>query len=355
MYGMKLFPDMNLSGLRNALHHRQLEKDARQDRQTDITKTVERVVDVIDGRIRLVGGYKKKLQYVIRNSLEFTDSLIDRFPPAIEVSSRTFVSDPYVNAFFSNTRDVQTIFSQSSEIREFMEDYANGELAHCCALLCMHKSEKTVLGVELAGDTLRKDVKQTAVNFTDHRIYSPAPTEPETRQGLKQCLFEGLVTNTLERVVQLKLSNQRLQHERQMLQARLRHAQYLLGRQAGRQDSEADRKREIEETRLKLERTEEDLRKIHLATPQVSLEQVIEVFSSPEKFVRLQESTLRLNKMGIKIDESARQPCNTLNLTEVSIGEQPPRVVTLANFPRDEFLSRPFGFTPEIPIPFTTM
>lgn len=352
---MKLFPAMNLSGLRNVLHHRQQEKDARQDRQTDITKTVERVVDSIDGRIRLVSGYRKKLQYAIMDSLEFTDSLIDRFPRAIEVSSSTFVSDPYVNAFFSNTRDVQMIFSQSSEIREFMEDYSQGEVTHCCALLCMHKTEKTVLGVELAGDTLKKDVKQTAVNFSDHRIYSPAPSEAETRQGLKQCLFEGLVTNTLERVVQLKLSNQRLQHERQTLQSRLRHAQYLLGRQTDRPANEADCKRDIDETRLKLEKTEQDLRKIHLATPQVSLEQVVEVFSSPEKFVRLQESTLRLNKMGIKINESTRQACNTLNLTEVSIGEQLPRVVTLANFPRDEFLSRSFSFTPEISIPFTTM
>ena len=352
---MKLFPDMKLSGLRNALNQRQMLKSARENRHPDINKTIERVVDTVDGRIRLVGGYRKKLQHVIRNSLDFTDSMIDRFPRAIEVSSRTFVSDPYVNAFFSNTRDVQVIFSHSSEIRDFMEDYTHEDISQCCALLCMHKMEKTVLGVELAGDTLKKDVKQTAVNFTDHRIYSPAPTEEETRQGLKQCLFEGLVTNSLERVVQLKLSNQRLQHERQMLQARLRHAQYQLGRQGERTANETECRRDIEETRLKLEKTEQDLRKIHLATPQVSLEQVVEVFSSPEKFVRLEQSTLRLNKMGIKIGESNRQPANTLKLTEVSIGEQPPRVVTLARFPRDEFLSRSFSFTPEISIPFTTM
>jgi hypothetical protein len=352
---MKLFPELKLSGLRNALHQRQLAKGTRQDRHPDIDRTIERVVEAVDGRIRLVGGYRKKLHHVIRNSLDFTEALIDRFPRAIEVSSRTFVSDPYVNAFFANTRDVQVIFSQSSEIRDFMEDYAHENVSQCCALLCMHRQEKTVLGVELAGDAVKKDVKQTAVNFTDHRIYSPAPTEEETRQGLKNCLFEGLVTNSLERVVQLKLSNQRLQHERQMLQARLRHAQYQLGRQSGRAPAEPDCRREIEETRLKLEKTEHDLRKIHLATPQVSLEQVIEVFSSPERFVRLQESTLRLNKMGIKISESVRQPANTLNLTEVTIGEQPPRVVTLAKFPRDEFLSRTSPFAPEITIPFVTM
>ena len=352
---MKLFPELKLSGLRNALHQRQVFRGTRQDRHPDMDKTIERVVDAVDGRIRLVGGYRKKLHEVIRTSLEYTDGMIDRFPRAIEVSSRTFVSDPYVNAFFSNTHDVQVIFSRSSEIRDFMEDYSYENVSHCCALLCMHKLEKTVLGVELVGDAIKKDVKQTAVNFTDHRIYSPAPTEEETRQGLKNCLFEGLVTNSLERVVQLKRSNQRLQHERQMLQARLRHARYQLGRQSGGGSGEAESRREIEETRLKLEKTERDLRNIHLATPQVSLEQVIEVFSSPEKFVRLQQSTLRLNKMGIRISESVRQPANTLDLTEVSIGEQPPRVVTLATFPRDEFLSPAFSFTPEISIPLPTM
>jgi hypothetical protein len=352
---MKLFPEWNLSGLRDALIQRQVIKGTRHDRHPEMDKTIERVVDAVDGRIRLVGGYRKKLHQVIRNSVEYTDALIDRFPRAIEVSSRTFVSDPYVNAFFSNTRDVQVIFSRSSEIRDFMEDYAHEDVSQCCALLCMHKMERTVLGVELAGEAIKKDVTQTAVNFTDHRIYSPARTEEETRQGLKNCLFEGLVTNALERVAQLRRSNQRLQHERQMLQARLRHAQYQMGRQAGHVVSEAECRREIDETRLKLERTEGDLRKIHLATPQVSLEQAIEVFSSPENFVRMQQSMLRLNKMGIKISEATRQPANSLQLTEVSIGELAPRVVTLAKFPRDEFLSRPFSFTPEISIPSATM
>jgi hypothetical protein len=336
---MKLFPEWKLSGLRDVLVHRQLIKGTRHDQHPDMDKTIERVVDAVDGRIRLIGGYRKKLHQVIRNSVEYTDALIDRFPRAIEVSSQTFVSDPYVNAFFSNTRDVQVIFSQSSEIRDFMEDYAHEDVSQCCALLCMHKMERTVLGVELAGDAIKKDVKQISVNFTDHRIYSPARTEEETRQGLKNCLFEGLVTNTLERVVQLRLSNQRLQHDRQA-----EHAA-----------NEAECRREIEETRLKLEKTEGDLRKIHLATPQISLEQVIEVFSSPENFVQMQQSTLRLNKMGIKISESTHQPANSLHLTEVNIGEHPPRVVALAKFPRDEFLSRPFSFTPEISIPFATM
>jgi hypothetical protein len=340
---MKLFPEMKLSGLRDAFNYRHQERIARQDRSANILKTVERVVDGIDGRIRLVSSYRKKLYNVIADALDYTDSMIDRIPGAIEVSNRTFVSDPYVNAFFSNRLDVQSIFSRSSEIREFMENHAYTEITHCCALLCMHMERKTVLGVKLVGDTLKKDVKQTAVNFTDHRIYSPAPTERETRHGLKNCLFEGLVTNALERVVQLRLSNQRLQQERQILQSRLRRARYLQGKQSTRPATRDDCGREIEETRLRLEKTEEALRKIQQATPQVSLEQVLDVFGSPEKFVRLEKSSIRLDKMGITLDMTSSQPCNTLDLCVACIGEQPPRIVTLARFARDEFLSKPLA------------
>ena len=346
---------MKLSGLRNAFNYRQQERIAQRDRNANILKTVERVVDGIDGRIRLVSGYRKKLYNIIADALDYTDSLIDRIPGAIEVSSRTFVSDPYVNAFFSNRLDVQSIFSRSSEIREFMEDYAYTEITHCCALLCMHMERKTVLGVELVGDSLNKDVKQTAVNFTDHRIYSPAPTERETRHGLKNCLFEGLVTNALERVVQLRLSNRRLQEERQVLQARLRRARYLQGRQSTRQVTGDDSRDDIEKTRLSLEKTEEALRKIQQATPQVSLEQVLDVFGSPEKFVRLEKSSIRLDKMGITLDMTSSRPCNTLDLSKVWIGEQPPRIVTLARFARDEFLSKPWPSGQGITVSYVTM
>jgi hypothetical protein len=40
--------------------------------------------------------------------------------------------------------------------------------------------------------------------------------------------------------------------------------------------------------------------------------------------------------MGIRVEGSSPQPCNELNLTEAVIGEEPPRVVTLAKFPADE-------------------
>jgi len=313
----------------------------------DVLGTVERVIDGTDSRIRLVSGYRSKLQDVIRSSLAYADELVEQIPGGIEVNRHTFVTDPYVNAYFANVTDMRAIFSHSSEIKDFMEGYGDNDAMECCALLCMEMSEKTVLGVELSGDILRKDVRQVAVNFSDHRIYSPAPREPETRQGLKQCLFDGLVTNALERITQMRLSNFRLNSELQVLKARQRRQQMALQKSAG-----TTMAAEYQETCRQLEQLEGELSKTPLATPQAAMEQVVTVFKNPEDFVQLRKFSLRLSKMGILVGNESRQPCNEIDLTEVTIGEGAPRIVTLAKFPRSEILlpsstrSTSGGFSP---------
>jgi hypothetical protein len=336
---MKHFLDNKFPGLRDAIHRNRQEKDLRRSRAAEVFNTVENVVDGTDSKIRLVPGYKKKLQNTIQSSLEFADDLVDQIPEAIEISGSHFTSDPYVNAFFTNITDLQSIFSHSSEIHDYMED-THDDNGSCCALLCMKRTEKTVMGMELSGDMLKKDVLQVAVSFSDHRIYSPAPSEPETREGLKTCLFQGLVTNALERIVKLQLASHRLQSQRQMLQARLRR--YRQKAREVAQDTRSDNRiaHAIEETSQELGKTEEQMMHTPLLTPQVALEQVTDVFSNPDDFIRIRKFPLSLSKMGIKVSDNSPQPVNKLNLTEVIIGNELPRVVTLATFPRKELAAR---------------
>jgi hypothetical protein len=328
---LKDFLSIRFSSWRANVHRKQ--QQAANPDTTDVPGTVERVVDSTDGRIRLVSGYRRKLQDVIRSSLAFADELVEQIPGGIEVNRHTFVTDPYVNAYFANVSDMRTIFSHSSEIKDFMEGYGDNDATECCALLCMHMSEKTVLGVQLSGEILKKDVRQIAVNFSDHRIYSPAPREPETRQGLKQCLFDGLVTNALERITRMRFRNYQLNSELQVLKARQRRQQLALQKSADPVVAA-----EHDETCRQIEQLEAELSRAPLATPQATMEEVITVFKNPEDFVQLRKFSLRLDKMGILIEQEARQPCNDLDLTEVTIGEGSPRIVTLARFPRSEIL-----------------
>lgn len=335
---MKDLVNQILSGTFGSMRRKSEARESGRREAARVTEALERVVEGTDPTIRFVRGYRKKLHDAITTSLGYTDQLVAEIPGAIGVSRTTFVSDPYVNAFFVNVKDLQTVFSHSSEIREFMDDYSGYEIPHCYALLCMYKSEKTVMGMELEGDLLKRDVRQTAVSFSDHRIYSPTPTEAETREGLKQCLFEGLGTNALGRIMSLKVASHRLQHERQMLHARLRHLNKKMGDTRKYTPSDAKLAGEAEEIKEKLRKIEEELMKSRLATPHESLNLVHSVFNHPDDFIRIRKTSLRLNKMGIKIDEHLSQPSNNIHLTEVVIGEEQPRVVTLAKFPRDELL-----------------
>ena len=291
--------------------------------------TIEHVIQTTDERIRLVNGYQHKLLDPVTKALEYTGSIIDQFPAAIEVSSNTFASDPYVNAFFANIEELQSVFSSSAELRDFIDDYRHHDVKEICALLCMRKAEKTALGIELVGDTLKRDVRQVAVNFFDHHVYAPAPTEAETRQGLKECLLEGLTTKALERAVQLRLSRQRLEDEQRILQVRLR------SRQAENWDSF-----DMEKTREKLGQIEMAMKDTPLASPLETLNIVEEVFSHPEEFVRLKKTSVRIDRMGIKRREDAPENSHRLDLIEVTIGKDDPRVIILARFPRNEVLPR---------------
>jgi len=328
---------MKLSGLRKALQYL-LERGSHKNRDNKYLEMVEKLVDDTDSIIRLAPGYRKVLHEVVRFSIEYTEQLIDEIPQAMEIGNDAFVSNPQVNAFFVNTRELQTIFSQSYEIREFM-DNNKFDSSHCYALLCMQKTEKAIMGVELSGDMLKHDVLQTAINFSDHRIYSPASTETETRQGLKQCLFNGLVTHAHEQVVRIKLEGLRLNEERLKLRALIREQQQQFAKSEAGSTANDEVADEVKKLTDRLSKIEWQIAEIQPVTPQKLLDQVVSVLRSPEEYVRFNQFSLHLTKMGIKVDEISKQSGNQLNLTEAEIGLEPPRVVTLVKFPRDELLS----------------
>lgn len=336
---MNLFGHGTLSGFRGVIRQRIKDRENRHSKRADIRDAVEGVVDGTDSRIRLVSGYQKKLHAAVGTALEYADELVDRIPGAIEVDRAGFASNPYFNAFFVNFADLQSVFGRSSEIRDFLDEYRNQGMSECCALLCMRKTEKTVMGVELTGDILKKDVAQVAVSFSEHMLHSPAPTEVEAREGLKRCLFGGLVTHALERIAALRLENRRLQNARQMLNARLMHLQSQLGSNGDRLESRTSLLHDIEQTRLEISRIDSEVTNVPPLTPQQSLEQVKDVFSQPQQFVRLRSQALTLNSMGIKLERDALQGGKRLDLTEVVMGSEPPRVITLAKFSLAELVT----------------
>ena len=322
--------------LTGVLRKRRVEKTTRRHKEAIVREAIESAVDGTDKTIRLVMGYRKKLWRATEYCLDYVDDLIEAIPPAVEFSSRTFTSDPRVNAFFVNVDDLQAAFSHSSEMRDFLESHENNGLTECCALVCMKKTERNVSGMQLVGNMVQKDVPQTTVNFSDYEINSPAATEPETRKGLKNCLFEGVVTSALEGLSSSRYWQKDLDRQKRLLQTRRK----ALETQDQGSESASDKHHRIEEINKKLASIEERRKQTSLDGPEAGLEQLNQVLAHPEDFVRLTTTSLTLDRLGVKIDGDTDQKGHRIDLAEVEIGRSNRRVVVLAKFPTDEIRPR---------------
>lgn len=301
-----------------------------------LDEAVEQVIDAIDPRLRLVPGYKRKLQDEVAAALAYIGTLVDQVPGPLDVSRRTFVSNPHVNAFFATPDELQTTFSRSPEINAFFADADNSDEDECCALLCADKQEKTVLGTELSCDTLRRDVMQTAVNFHGHKVLSPAANDALVRNGIKRCIFDGLVTHALRHIYMIKSSRQDLEDQRRILHARLRARQArgnglstLLAQAHENDEQPAHIQAKLAETQRQLDRMpgSQDMLPFYL-------EQIRAIFSNPEEFIRLNVSCFRLTAMGIKVESDTSQSVNTVCFSELEIADVMKRVVTVARYAR---------------------
>ncbi|MCK4703959.1 MAG: hypothetical protein KAT90_00640, partial [Gammaproteobacteria bacterium] len=198
---------------------------AEQDTGYSLAEAIDRVIEGTDTKLRLVPGYRKKLQREVAASLEYIASLVDQISGPMDISRKTFISDPEVRAYFSTPDALQNIFSCGTELKTFFEQSENASLDVCCALLCADKEEKKIMGSVLEGEFIRRDVMQTAISFFDYKVLSPAIDDKEVRSGIKKCIFDGLVTYALQHIASIKIERRDLVHQRRILHAQLRSRQ----------------------------------------------------------------------------------------------------------------------------------
>ena len=316
-----------LPNVLDAIRERRHQHSLDSDKQGVLIDVLERVVDGTDVKIRLVPGYRRKLLDAVEGALEYADRLIDQFPEPLDLSPDRFVSDPYVNAFFVSPRDLKRIVRQSSELHDFFDQECSTGIQNYCVLLCMLKTERKILGMEISGGQVRRDVKQTSVSFSDHNILSPADTESNARQALKCCVFEGLITNALSQIMEIRATRRRLESKQRVLRSRLRSLESLSTAASGSTGSPLEKE---------LAELEKKLARLGYLTPEAILKQVDTILRQPAEFLSIEKVILEIDKMGIKATPGSDTAGNRLELTEVTIKGQMPRIVTLARLCRNE-------------------
>lgn len=312
-----------------------------------IEAAIERVVDGTDPRLRAVRHYRYKLWDAVAHSVEYAVKLINHLPPPIDASYRSFTSTPLLRAAFVSPNHLLETLSFSKHMHNYQ--YQNPGLlpAELYGLLGMERVEKTVLGVDLQGDMVRRDVPQVTVNFRNHRLTFPTESERGTRQELTKRAFDSLIETALTQLTTSRVRRQHLeQQQRLLLQKKasvMKSGQMGLGPLL---DSTLLNQADASTLERQLLDIQEEMKQIRAnsATIEHLLARVVATLSKPEKHLRLERVSLTLDHMNIKAPADSPRVANVLTFDEALLGKDRRLTVLLIRFPSSELLPQPDFF-----------
>lgn len=312
-----------------------------------IRAAIERVVDGTDPRLRAVRRYQHKLRGAVECAIDHAVTLIDQLPPAIDASHRSFVASPQLRAAFASPDRLRETLSFSKHTRNYQQQSAGPLPAELYAVLGMERVEKTVLGIELHGDLVRRDVPQTTVSFCNQRLACLTDSEQATRRELIQRAFDSLIEVALDNLTTIRAHRRQLeQRHRELLQQK---AGALHSARLGLDsllESTGPNLADAGNIERQLWDLEAELGKVRAgsATLDHLLARIIVTLSKPDKHLRLEPVALTLDYMNIKVSPGSSRPGNALSFNEALLGKDRRLTVLLVRFPSSELLAPPDFF-----------
>jgi hypothetical protein len=303
-----------------------------------VEAAIERVVDATDPRLRAFPNYGKRLYAGVESSLVHIQSLIDGLPEPVEISNRTFGSDARLRTFFSSPARMREAIGSAPSVVDFMANRKGLLPDHIFGLLAPRMTERQALGMELRGETVRRDVLQQIVDFSDYRFFGAAGSESEARDGMKERAFDYLAELALQRMTDLKEKRSELERQRRLLQRKLEAMRagnwglegILAQQEIGHPDFHALGK--------KIEEVEAEL--MQLPCSQAGLEQRFDCINAtlkrPEDGLAMRQLKLHVDAMLVKVKDPDTASSEPMELTELYSSSGRRRIVVFGYFPRAE-------------------
>ena len=285
-----------MSGLFGHLFGRQQAVDP-----PELLAAIERAVQQIEPRLRQAGGYPGRYREAVAHALAHSRDLAAAVPGPLDISTDSYLKDPYVRALFGSPEDIQPTLCLSHAMHEYQcREPDLGEELY--ALMGVRRREKSAFGMQLEGEIVRREVAQTVVQFSDHTLSCPAPTEAKARELFMWTLFDVLANQVQERAKARLREKHRLEKEKDYLTAHLRHPD-----EARREDARHQLTSLLDQLRRATEAT--DLRKY--------AEDFSAVMQAPEACLRLERSTLHLDAMNVMQAEEGTAPAHHLTFFDL--------------------------------------
>ncbi len=199
--------------------------------------------------------------------------------------------------------------SYGEDLQRFLADrpILTAGTIHC--LLTLDCTEKRVLGMVVRGDRVSRDVAQTVVNFSNHRLVGLAPSEAETRSELRKHAFDHLVGAALGDLSAARAQASGLERQHRILRRKLVAMQSAGWVDTLLEPSGTGAARSPDDVQRELVGIEAELAEqpIDTATLDGQLAHIARTLAQPERHLRLEKRSLTLDAMGIRLEGAAAQ------------------------------------------------
>jgi hypothetical protein len=267
-----------------------------------VEAAIERAVEGTDRRLRALSGYKKQLRPPIVHAIDHVVHLVDRLPAPVATGRADYSADPRLTALFASADHMLEVFGHGAVLNEFRKG-STDSAGRVIALLLAERTEKNMLGNDLVGDMVRRDVAQVAVNFSGHRLLEPATNEARTRRQLKRRAFDQLLTLALTRITEARGYRADLSRQRDLLRSKLR----TLEQSGWNFEAQEGARPDPKALSAELQATESELTSLGADSGalQASLDIVADVLEHAEEQLWGGELVMYLDRMNIQRDAQA--------------------------------------------------
>lgn len=169
-----------------------------------LREAIDRAVDAVDPRLKVVPDYRHRLAPAVEHALGHCAGVAAAIPGPVEIGARAFAADPLVHALFAAPGDIAEMLGKSREVREFFADPTNADHDEFFGLLGMRQRHKAVAGVALNGDVVQHGVPQRLLYFADHTLGELGAANDDTRRRLQVAAFDGLARGFAHCVEELR-------------------------------------------------------------------------------------------------------------------------------------------------------
>jgi hypothetical protein len=228
---------------------------------------------------------------------------------------------------FDTTKDAVNALRHSVKIKEV---FTSTQSRNCFFLLTMHRHEYNVLGNEIEGEMIKREVLQNAVEFLDHEFSSAAPTLLELREKLTENVMRYLIGLAPARIRQDKILRTEMQRSEAILKAQMKTLDYAL-KENRPMSAPASLQAKLSQGKREMSGLKDKLDSLSTKTElSPCLQKIREILDSPHEHIRLERVEMRVGDFGVKSETGT-----LVRFHECHFGEDEHLAVFLASINRD--------------------